>query len=43
MHIPSVETTQLELVTFEKALASANTPNDTYDIAKWIYAPNFYS
>ena len=43
MHIPSVETSQLELVTFSEALASANTPNDTYDIRKWLYAPNFYS
>ena len=43
MHIPSMETSQLELVTFQQALAAANTPNPEYDIDKWLYAPNFYS
>jgi hypothetical protein len=43
MHIPTVTTDQLELVTFEAALAAANTPSDSYDIEKWLYAPNFYS
>ena len=43
MHIPSVTTDKLELVTFEQALKAANTPNPEYDIAKWLYAPNFYS
>ncbi len=43
MHIPSVTTDQLELVTFQQALQAANTPSEDYDIEKWIYAPNFYS
>ena len=43
MHIPSVTTDQLELVTFQQALKAANTPSDAYDIQKWLYAPNFYS
>ena len=43
MHIPQGNTAQLELVTFQQALAAANTPNDRYDIEKWLYAPNFYS
>ena len=43
MHIPSTTTDQLELVTFQQALEAANTPSDTYDINKWLYAPNFYS
>ena len=43
MHIPSVTTDKLELVEFCEALQAANTPNDSYDIHKWIYAPNFYS
>ena len=43
MHIPSGATDTLELVTFRQALEAANTPNDSYDIQKWIYAPNFYS
>ena len=43
MHIPSVTTDQLELVTFQQALQAANTPSNAYDIEKWLYAPNFYS
>ncbi len=43
MHIPSVTTDRLELVTFREALAAANTPSEDYDIEKWLYAPNFYS
>lgn len=43
MHIPSVTTDKLELVTFQQALAAANTPSQDYDIEKWLYAPNFYS
>ena len=43
MHIPKGDTAQLELVTFQQALAAANTPSPDYDIEKWIYAPNFYS
>ena len=42
-HIPSGTTAEMELVTFRQALEAANTPNDAYDIGKWIYAPNFYS
>ena len=43
MHIPNGTTSQLELVTFQDALAAANTPSDEYDIQKWLYAPPFYS
>ena len=43
MHIPSGTTDQLELVTFQDALAAANTPSADYDIGKWLYAPPFYS
>ena len=43
MHIPKGTTAQLELVTFLDALQAANTPNENYDIQKWLYAPNFYS
>lgn len=42
-HIPSGTTAQLQLLTFQEALASANTPSADYDIHKWLYAPNFYS
>ena len=43
MHIPSVTTDKLKLVTFAQALEAANTPNPEYDIDSWLYAPNFYS
>ena len=43
MHIPSGTTAELELVTFQQALEAANTPNEEYDVNKWLYAPNFYS
>lgn len=43
MHIPSGETTELELLTFADALKAADTPSQEYDIGKWLYAPNFYS
>ena len=43
MHIPKGNTAQLELVTFRQALEAANTPTGSYDIQKWLYAPNFYS
>ena len=43
MHIPKGDTASLELVTFQEALAAANTPSEAYDIEKWLYAPNFYS
>ena len=42
-HIPSGTTAQIDLLTFEDALRSANTPSPDYDINKWLYAPNFYS
>ena len=42
-HIPNGATAELELLTFQQALESANTPSDEYDITKWLYAPNFYS
>ena len=42
-HIPTVATTELELLTFRQALEAANTPSPEYDIHKWLYAPNFYS
>ena len=43
MHIPKVTTDQLELVTFKDALEAANIPSADYDVAKWLYAPPFYS
>ena len=43
MHIPTADTTEIEVLTFDEALRSADTPSTEYDIEKWLYAPNFYS
>ena len=43
MHIPSVTTDKIELLTFREALDAANTHSYAYDIEKWLYAPPFYS
>ena len=43
MHIPSCETSELEVLEFEPALAEANRPSAAYDYTKWLYVPNFYS
>ena len=43
MHIPSVTTDKIELLTFREALDAANTHSYAYDIKKWLYAPPFYS
>ena len=43
MHIPKGDTAQIDLVTFEDALTAANSPCDTYNVEKWLYAPSFYS
>ena len=42
MHIPTADTTEIEVLTFEEALASS-VSSDEYDASKWLYAPNFYS
>ena len=42
MHIPSAATTEIEVLTFEEALASSVSSTE-YDVEKWLYAPNFYS
>ena len=43
MHIPSCETTALELPDFDSALATALKPNERYDTARWLYVPNDYT
>ena len=42
MHIPTADTTEIQVLTFDEALASA-TQSDEYDVNKWLYVPNFYS
>lgn len=41
-HIPKMESTQMEILSFEDALVS-NAESSTYDKEKWIYVPDFYS
>ncbi len=43
MHIPTADTTEIPVLTFAEALASAQTPSAEYDVEQWLYAPNFYS
>ena len=43
MHIPSCETTALELPDFDSALAAALEPSERYDTARWLYVPNDYT
>lgn len=43
MHIPSVTTDQVEVLSFQKALTEANKQQDEYDVEKWLYVPPFYS
>lgn len=40
MHIPSSDTVDIEVLTFDDALASTN---DSYDKSRWLYVPDFYS
>ena len=42
MHIPSADTTEIEVLSFDEALSSAARSAE-YDVSKWLYAPNFYS
>ena len=43
MHIPNGTTAELRLIPFHDALADANTPQEDYDIARWLYVPPVYS
>lgn len=40
MHIPSSDTVDIEVLTFDDAMISTN---DAYDKSKWLYVPDFYS
>ena len=40
MHIPSSDTVDIEVLTFEDALVSTNSD---YDRSRWLYVPDFYS
>ena len=43
MHIPKGDTAELTLLSFREALERANTPQEDYDVDKWLYVPNFYA
>ena len=43
MHIPNGTTCELTLIPFSLALQEALVPNDSYDVEKWLYVPNFYT
>ncbi len=40
-HVPKAPTTEIEVLTFEKALVPSAT--EDYDREKWVYVPDFYS
>ncbi len=41
MHIPSCDTLDMPVLTFEEAMKVKNA--DKYDISRWLYVPDFYS
>ena len=43
MHIPSVTTDKVQVLSFEEALTEANKQQDEYEVEKWLYVPPFYS
>lgn len=43
MHIPSIPSSQLELIPFEKLIEESNADRDDYDVKKWLFVPPFYS
>ena len=42
MHIPTCETQELEILSFNDALENEKNGSYEYDINKWIYVPNEY-
>ncbi len=42
MHIPTKESTALDILTFDEALESRDE-SESYDREKWLYVPDFYS
>ena len=43
MHIPSQDTSNLSLLSFQDALEKSLCPCEEYDTSQWLYVPNFYS
>ena len=42
MHIPTCESSLLEIVSFDEALAASGSSGD-YDSDKWLYVPDYYT
>lgn len=42
MHIPTCESSELEILSFEEALSSSGGRGD-YDTEKWLYVPDYYA
>ena len=42
-HVPTLDIRRLGDISFEKHLASALQPQEDYDIAQWLFVPNFYT
>ena len=42
MHIPTCESSLLDIIGFDEALASSGSRGD-YDADKWLYVPDFYT
>ena len=40
MHIPTCQTQDLEILTFQQALVPTN---EDYDRTKWLYVPDYYA
>ncbi|WP_297213875.1 DUF1643 domain-containing protein [uncultured Flavonifractor sp.] len=42
MHIPSCGTAGQSILSFAPALEQARQPNPDYDVARWLFVPNYY-
>ena len=42
MHIPSAGTAEQSVLPFAQALEQARQPNPDYDVAHWLFVPNYY-
>ncbi|MBM6887088.1 DUF1643 domain-containing protein [Pseudoflavonifractor phocaeensis] len=42
MHIPTCGTAEQSVLPFAQALEEARRPNPDYDVAHWLFVPNFY-
>ncbi len=42
MHIPTCESSQLEILSFDEALSNSGSRGD-YDADKWLYVPDYYA